>query len=72
MTFLKRVGEMPRIVDVKNLVLAPLGKNSKAASGVGQSLLNISGLAVTYRFVKGAKGKAKGKPRANGKRRRRR
>jgi len=71
MTFLKRVGEMPRIVDVKNLALVPLEKDSKAASGAGQSRLSISGLAVTYRFVKGAKGKAKGKSRANTKRRRR-
>jgi len=59
---------MPRIVDVKNLVLAPLGKKGKATGGAGQSLLRISGLAVTYRFVKAAKGK----PGANGKRRRQR
>jgi len=42
LTFLKRVGEMPRIVDVKNLVL------TKGNTG---NMLSISGQAVTYRFV---------------------
>lgn len=49
LTFLKRVGEMPRIVDVKDLSLA---------SGSGQDL-EILGQAVTYRFVDAEKGKAK-------------
>ena len=42
LTFLKRVGEMPRIVDVKNLTLSQMG------SGDG---LSIKGQAVTYRFI---------------------
>ncbi len=42
LTFLKRVGEMPRIVDVKNLVLK---------KGNAGNMLSISGQAVTYRFV---------------------
>ena len=42
LTFLKRVGEMPRIVDVKNMTL----NNSKDGGG-----LAITGQAVTYRFV---------------------
>ncbi|MDQ6981545.1 MAG: type 4a pilus biogenesis protein PilO [Mariprofundus sp.] len=42
LTFLKRVGEMPRIVDVKNLVLT---------KGNAGNMLSISGQAVTYRFV---------------------
>lgn len=42
MTFLKRVGEMPRIVNVKNLVL------TKGKQG---NMLSISGQALTYRFV---------------------
>lgn len=41
LTFLKRVGEMPRIVDVKNLSLAQ-GKNDQ---------LTVKGQVVTYRFV---------------------
>jgi len=45
LTFLKRVGEMSRIVDVKNLDLS-LSK--------GQ-VLKIKGQAVTYRFVEGGK-----------------
>jgi len=44
-TFLKRVGEMSRIVDIKNLKLK-LGNNQ---------VLNIQGQAVTYRFVEGGK-----------------
>jgi type IV pilus assembly protein PilO len=47
LTFLKRVGEMPRIVDVKNLSLK---------AGSGQELV-IAGQAVTYRFVEVAKKK---------------
>ncbi len=55
LTFLKRVGEMPRIVDVKNMRLKP-GKKA------GE--LSVKGLAVTYRFVeaqtkKGRKGQRK-------------
>jgi len=46
LTFLKRVGEMPRIVDVKGLKLAP-------AKG-GGNLLDITGKAVTYRFIEQA------------------
>ncbi|MDQ6999751.1 MAG: type 4a pilus biogenesis protein PilO [Mariprofundus sp.] len=42
LTFLKRVGEMPRIVDVRNLVLT---------KGNAGNMLSISGQAVTYRFV---------------------
>ncbi|HKJ83131.1 MAG TPA: type 4a pilus biogenesis protein PilO [Mariprofundaceae bacterium] len=42
LTFLRRVGEMPRIVDVKNLSLSQ-GKKS------GQ--LMVKGQAVTYRFI---------------------
>jgi len=42
LTFLKRVGEMPRIVDIKNLTIT--------ASSTSQ-VLDIKGLAVTYRFV---------------------
>jgi len=41
LTFLKRVGEMPRIVDVKGLKLKP-------ETG---DILSISGQAVTYRFI---------------------
>ncbi len=41
LTFLKRVGEMPRIVDVKNLTLTQ-GKDGD---------LSVRGQAVTYRFV---------------------
>ena len=42
LTFLKRVGEMPRIVDVKNLTIT--------ISSTSQ-ILNVKGQAVTYRFV---------------------
>jgi len=42
LTFLKRVGEMPRIVDVKNLSLS---------TSEGSKTLTIQGEAVTYRFV---------------------
>lgn len=58
-TFLKRVGEMPRIVDVKNLKL----EQTKA-----ESQLNVKGQAVTYRFIekpaagkKGTRGRRKGR-----------
>jgi len=51
-TFLKRVGQMPRIVDVKNLTLA------QARAG-GQ--LTVTGQAVTYRFVEAGSGKKKGR-----------
>lgn len=45
LTFLKRVGEMPRIVNVNGLVLT---------RGRGDTdSLSISGQAVTYRFVEG-------------------
>lgn len=42
LTFLKRVGEMPRIVAVKNLVLT---------QGAAGGLLTVNGNVVTYRFV---------------------
>jgi len=42
LTFLKRVGEMPRIVEVKNMRLTP---------GKSAGMLSVEGLAVTYRFV---------------------
>jgi len=42
LTFLKRVGEMPRIVDVKNLALT-----QQQAGGQ----LSVNGQVVTYRFV---------------------
>jgi len=42
LTFLKRVGEMPRIVDIKRLTLTqPSGGNT----------LSVQGQAITYRFV---------------------
>ena len=46
LTFLKRVGEMPRIVDVKDLSL------SQGKSG---DQLTLKGQAVTYRFVEETK-----------------
>ncbi len=49
LTFLKRVGEMSRIVDIKNLDLK-IKKNQP---------LEIEGQAVTYRFVEGGKKKKK-------------
>jgi len=42
LTFLKRVGEMPRIVDIKQMTLV-MGKDGK--------MLSVDGKAVTYRFV---------------------
>ena len=54
LTFLKRVGEMPRIVDVKNLKL------TQAKTG-GE--LSVSGQVVTYRFVEGKKRVKKGRKR---------
>ncbi len=54
MTFLKRVGEMPRIVDVKNLTLS---------KGDGD-MLSVEGQAVTYRFVEEAPKKKKKKRRS--------
>jgi len=48
LTFLKRVGEMPRIVDVKNMTL----QQDKSAK-----MLSVSGQAVTYRFVEAAASK---------------
>ncbi|MDX8402354.1 MAG: type 4a pilus biogenesis protein PilO, partial [Mariprofundaceae bacterium] len=56
MSFLKRVGEMPRIVSVRNLNIKP-----QREGGV----LRISGQAVTYRFVEGGK-----KPKRKKRRRR--
>jgi len=53
MTFLKRVGEMSRIVDIKNLDLSLNKKGQK---------LKIKGQAVTYRFVEGG-AKKKGQRR---------
>lgn len=75
MTFLKRVGEMPRIVDVKNLKLSQLrgggkGEKGKSIGSDGTSQLSISGLAVTYRFVEGAKGMPKAKAKRRSRRRR--
>ncbi len=55
-TFLKRVGQMPRIVDVKNLVLA---KSDTADQ------LTVTGQAVTYRFIEGG-GKKKSRRRPKG------
>ncbi|MDX8382173.1 MAG: type 4a pilus biogenesis protein PilO [Ghiorsea sp.] len=52
LTFLKRVGEMARIVDIKNLDLS-LNKSNQ---------LKIKGQAVTYRFVEGGT-KKKGQSR---------
>jgi len=53
LTFLKRVGEMSRIVDIKNLVL----KADK------DQLLQVKGEAVTYRFVRSEQKKKKRKGR---------
>lgn len=50
LSFLKRVGEMPRIVNVKNLNL------SQPKAGAP---LVVTGQAVTYRFVEPGKGKKK-------------
>lgn len=47
MTFLKRVGEMPRIVAVRDLTLT-------GGKGDGKSLLGITGTVMTYRFVEGS------------------
>jgi len=41
-TFLKRVGEMPRIVDIQGLKLSYSKKGGA---------LNVGGKAVTYRFI---------------------
>jgi len=49
MTFLKRVGEMPRIVAVKNLNLV---------KGKTEDNLTIKGNVVTYRFVEAPAGKS--------------
>jgi len=55
LTFLKRVGEMPRIVSVRDLVVS-----SKGSTGN----LSIKGSVMTYRFVEvKAKRKAKRKKR---------
>ncbi len=59
LTFLKRVGEMPRIVDVKNMTL----KQDKSGDK-----LSVSGQAVTYRFVEVAAGKAHKGRRQTGRR----
>ena len=50
LTFLKRVGEMPRIVAVKNLALSKSGTDG---------MLSINGNVMTYRFVEKATGKKK-------------
>jgi len=50
LTFLKRVGEMPRIVDVKNLEI------EKSA---GNDSLQVKGLVVTYRFMEEGERKQK-------------
>lgn len=57
LTFLKRVGEMPRIVDVKNLTLL---------QAKGADVLSVQGQAVTYRFIEE---KAKAKNERKGRRR---
>jgi len=49
LTFLKRVGEMPRIVDVKHLTLI---------KGKAGDELSVTGQAVTYRFVEETAAKA--------------
>jgi len=55
LTFLKRVGEMSRIVDVKNMQLS---------RGKSAGMLAVKGQAVTYRFVEaGAKKGRKGQQR---------
>jgi len=55
LTFLKRVGEMSRIVDVKNMQLS---------RGKSAGMLSVKGQAVTYRFVEvGAKKGRKGQQR---------
>jgi len=51
-TFLRRVGQMPRIVDVKNLTLVK-SKN--------EDQLTVTGEAMTYRFIEGT-----GKKRSRG------
>jgi len=53
LTFLKRVGEMPRIVAVKNLTI----KSGK------DEVLSVAGNIMTYRFVDAQKEKAKRRPR---------
>ena len=68
--FLKHVGEMPRIVDVKNLKLVPQ-QEAGAAGSAGQLPLDISGLAVTYRFIEAVGSGSGKKGQAQGKRRRR-
>lgn len=50
--FLKRVGQIARIVDVKNLVLT----QSKTGEA---TLLGVKGQAVTYRFIEAGTGKDK-------------
>ncbi len=55
-TFLKRVGQMPRIVDVKNLKLVKLKNKDQ---------LTVTGEATTYRFIEGT-GKKKSRGRHQG------
>jgi len=50
LTFLKRVGEMPRIVDVKNLEIE---------KSTGSDILQVKGLVVTYRFMEEGERKEK-------------
>jgi len=58
LSFLKRVGEMPRIVDVKRLSIAP---------GEEPGMLAVAGSVVTYRFVEnGASVKNAPRPQARG------
>jgi len=62
MTFLKRVGEMPRIVDVKSLKIdLDNAMLKERGTSSGQLPLDISGLAVTYRFVEAVKKSKAGK-----------
>ncbi len=49
-TFLKRVGEMPRIVAIKNLSIR---------QGKAGGVLLVKGKAITYRFIEKAAGKAR-------------
>lgn len=59
LTFLKRVGEMPRIVDVKGLTLSQAKETG---------MLSVKGQAVTYRFME-EQAKKKAKKQRKGQRR---
>jgi len=66
LTFLKRVGEMPRIVDVKNLEIDLESKAAANSGASGNLPLDIEGLAVTYRFVEASKKKDNNKGKKGG------